>query len=591
MDSSTAQILRFGLFEVDLKARELRKGGLRLKLQQKPFQILEMLLERPGDLVTRKEVAERLWPGVHVTFDRSMNTAVNGLRRALGDSPRNPRFLETRQGLGYRFIAPVERAVRAAATRETGSPIDSIAVLPFANVAADPAIDYLADGIAERIIMTLSAVDRLRIVARSTAFRYRGRDLDAAAIGKDLNVRAVLTGRVDQRGPTLTIFTELMDVNTGWRLWGEQYDAPAAGFVAIEKEIARNIAAKLRLRLDGRQESRIATPDTRNFEAYLDYLKGRYFHCKMTEEALRMSVAYFEAALAQDPDYALAYTGLADTYALSAFLDIMPASEALPRAKELAMAALRIDGELAEAHASLATVKKLYEWDWEGAEGEYLRALELNPNHAPAHHEYAALLSSLARSDEAMREIHRAHELDPLSLVINNEIAWHLYMARDFEGALQQAWKTLALEPRFAPAQHTLGLANEQMGNLEEAIVEFQNACSCSGNHPAALAALAHAHAAAGQTSEALKLLHELEDISKQRHVSPCWLSLVHTALGHRGAALEWLERGLEQHDVWMVWLKVEPRFDSLRSDVRFQELLQRIRLQPAVSRSFAVSL
>jgi len=589
MDISTAQILRFGVFEVDLKERELRKGGLRIKLQQKPFQILELLLEKRGELVTRKEVAERLWPGVHVTFDRSMNTAVNGLRRALSDSPRNPRFLETRSGLGYRFIAPVDRVARTPA-QDSGSPIDSIAVLPFANVTGDPAIDYLADGIAERIIMTLSTVGRLRIVARSTAFRYRGCDLDAAAIGKDLNVRAVLTGRVAQRDSTLSIFTELMDVNTGWRLWGEQYDAPAAGFIAIEKEIARSIAAKLRLRLNGRQESRLATPDTHNFEAYLDYLKGRYFHSKMTEESLRMSVAYFEAALAEDPNYALAYTGLADTYGLFAFLDIMPASEALPRAKELAEAALRIDGGLAEAHASLAGVKKLYEWDWEGAEGEYLRALELSPNHAQVHHEYAALLSSLGRSDEAMREIHRAHELDPLSLVINNEIAWHLHMARDFEGALRQAWKTLALEPRFAPAQHTLGMANEQMGNLEEAVVEFQNACACSGNHPAALAALGHAHAAAGQTSEALKALHELEETSQQRHVSPYWLSLVHTALGNRRAALEWLERGVEERDVWMIWLKVEPRFDPLRSDLRFHEVLRRIGLQPAILRSFAVS-
>jgi TolB-like protein/Flp pilus assembly protein TadD len=591
MDPPTARILRFGVFEVDLKARELRKGGMRLKLQQKPFQILEMLLERPGELVTRKEVAERLWPGVHVTFDRSMNTAVNGLRRALGDSPRNPRFLETRSGLGYRFIAPVEKVVRASATQETDTPIDSIAVLPFANSAGDPAVDYLADGIAERIIMTLSAVDRLRIVPRSTAFRYRGRDLDAAAIGKDLNVRAILTGRVASNGSTMSVFTELMDVNTGWRLWGEQYDAPAAGFIAIEKEIARNIASKLRLRLDARQESRIATPDTHNFEAYLDYLKGRYFHSKMTEEALRMSVAYFEAALAEDPNYALAYTGLADTYGLFAFLDIMSAGEALPRAKEMALAALRIDGELAEAHASLAGVKKLYEWDWDGAEEEYLRALELNPNHAPAHHEYAALLSALGRSDQAMKEIHRAHGLDPLSLVINNEIAWHRYMARDYEGALQQAWKTLALEPRFAPAQHTLGLANEQIGNLEEAIVEFENARVCSGNHPATVAALGHAHAAAGQTGEALKLLNELEETSKRRHVSPCWPALMHTALGNRRAAFECLERGVKERDVWMVWLKVEPRFDPLRSDGRFDELLRAIRLQPADSRSFAVSL
>jgi serine/threonine-protein kinase len=254
------------------------------------------------------------------------------------------------------------------------------------------------------------------------------------------------------------------------------------------------------------------------------------------------------------------------------------------------MAALRIDGELAEAHTSLAAVRKLYEWDWEGAEWEYLRALELSPNHAPAHHEYAALLSSLGRSDEALREIHRAHELNPLSLVINNEIAWHLYMARDCDGAMQQAWRTLALEPRFAPAQHTLGLANEQMGNMDEAIVEFRNACTCSANHPAALAALGHAYAAAGQTSEALNTLHQLEEASRQRHVSSYWMSLVHIALGNHEVAFEWLERGLEERDVWMGWLKVEPRFDPLRSAARFQELLRRMRFEAAPLRSLAVS-
>lgn len=576
-ESSAAQIIRFGVFEADLKSRELRRGGLRLKLQQKPFQILEMLLERPGELVTRKEVAERLWPGVHVTFDRSMNTAVNGLRRALGDSPRNPRFLETRSGLGYRFIAPVERVNRAPATVESVRALDSIAVLPFTNVSGDPAMDYLADGVAERILVTLSGIDRLRIVARSTAFRYRGPDLDARVAGKELNVRAVLTGRVAQNDSTLSIFAELMDVQTGWRLWGEQYDGPASNFASIEKDIAKTIAEKLRLRLDGRQASRVTTPETRNFEAYLNYLKGRYFHGKLTEEAVRMSVAYFKAALSEDPNYALAYAGLADTYSLSAFLDLMPAREAMPHAREAAQAALRIDPDLAEAHASLAGVKKLYEWDWDGAESEYLCALELNPDHAPAHHEYAAYLSALGRTSEAAKEIHRAHELDPLSLVINNEVAWHLYMARDFEAALRQAWKTLALEPRFAPAQQTLGLANEQLGSYDEAIVELQNACACSGSHPAAVAALAHAFAKGGQRSEALKLLRDLEDASQQRHVSPYWMSLMHTGLGNYSQAFEWLERGVDGREVWMVWMKAEPRFDPLRSDRRFDELLRRM--------------
>jgi len=222
-------------------------------------------------------------------------------------------------------------------------------------------------------------------------------------------------------------------------------------------------------------------------------------------------------------------------------------------------------------------VKKFYEWDWKGAELEYHRALELNSNDAAAHHGYAALLSLLGRADEAMKEIQRAQELDPLSLVISNEVAWHRYMARDFEGALQQAWRTLALEPRFAPAQHTLGLANEQLGNFEDAIIELRNACSCSGDHPGAVAALAHAHALAGQTGEARKLLYELEDRSRRRHVSSYWISLVHVGLNDRDGALEWLERAVAERDVWIAWAQVEPRFDSLRAHPRFEAVLRRV--------------
>lgn len=574
-ETASARILRFGAFEVDLQVRELRRRGLRVKLQQKPFQILELLLTRPGELVTRKEVAQHLWPGVHVNFDRSLNTAVNALRRALADSPRNPRYLETRSGLGYRFIAPVEKISDAQEQRHAAS-IDSIAVLPFINAGGSPALNSLTDGIAESIIAALSSDTRLRIVAHSSAFRYRANDQDAVVIGKDLNVRAVLTGRVAERAGSLNVSAELVDVATRWRLWGAQYECSASRISGIEADIAAALAGKLRVHLNGGERSTIGTG---NLEAYQDYLKGRYFYGKMSEDALRKSVAYFKSALEADPRYALAYAGLADTYTLFAFLDLMRAAEALPQARDLAETALQIDPQLPEAHASLAGIKKLFEWDWAGSEGEYRRALQLNPNLASAHHWYADHLSTLGRFEEAISEIRRAQELDPLSLVINNEVAWNLYMARDFEGALEQAWKTLALEPRFAPAQHTLGLANEQLGNLEEAIVEFQNSCACSGNHPGALAALAHAHAQSGATGEAQKILHDLTDISKRRHVSPYWLSLVHTALGDHDAAFDLLHRGIEERDVWMVWLNVEPRFDALRADGRFKDLLRSLRL------------
>ena len=431
--------LRFGVFDVDTQNRELRRRGLRVKLQQKPFQILHLLLSRAGKFVSRAQLAEYLWPDLHVNFDRSLNTAVNTLRRALGDSPENPRFIETRAGLGYRFIAPVE------------------------TIEERPAPDW----------------------AGQTERAYSG-----------------------------------------------------------------------------------------NVDAYHDYLKGRYFQNKMTEEDLRRSVAYFEAALAAEPECALAYAGLADTYSLLAYLGILAAKGAHERGIECTAAALRIDPQLAEAHTALAGLKKLYEWDWMGAEAAYRQALSLKPNNAHGRRMYASLLSAMERHPEAIEEIRRAQQLDPLSLVINAEAAWDLYMARDFQGAVDQAWRTLAMEPRFAPAQHALGLAYQQMGMLEDAIIEFQNARICSTNHPAAAAALCHAYAAVGQKSEAQELLRELEAQSRNRHVSAYWVALMHAGLGDDRGAIQYLKQALEDRDVWLVWLAAEPRFQRLRSDGRLDDLL-----------------
>ena len=432
--------LRFGVFDLDMQNRELRRRGLRVKLQQKPFQILHLLLTRAGTFVTRGQLAQHLWPDLHVNFDRSLNTAVNSLRRALGDSPDNPRFIETRAGLGYRFIAPVE-------------PIEE--------------------------------------------------------------------------GASASIQT-----------------------LTIEKVYARNV------------------------DAYHDYLKGRYFQNKMTEDDLRKSVAYFEAALGADPDCALAYAGLADTYSLLACLGILPAKEANARASEFTAAALRIDSKLAEAYTALGSIKKLYEWDWRGAEAACRQALELKPSDAHGHRVYASLLSALERHAEAIQEIRRAQQLDPLSLLVNAEAAWDLYMARDFQSAAEQAWRTLAMEPRFAPAQHALGLAYQQMGMLEEAIVELQNARVCSTNHPAAVAALGHAYAIAGQRREAEELLHELERRSRNRQVSAYWVGLLNAGLGDNGGAMKCLKQARDDRDVWLVGLAAEPRFDQLRSEGLLDDLL-----------------
>lgn len=546
--------LRFGVFEVDLQSRELRKRGLRLNLQKKPFQILELLLERPGELISRKEVADRLWPGIYVNFDRSLNTAVNALRRVLGDSSKSPRYLETRSGLGYRFIAPVERVTADPEIRQPVRAVRSIAILPFTSAAGVPLTDRIAEEIEDRVLAELSTIDNLRIAGRSAVARHLKPALDTALLGRELNVKGVLTGRISHHGTSLNAAVELVDAATGWRIWGENCLGAADDIDALGRTVAKCVAAQFR-----------PHQEKGNDEGLQDYLKGRFFLAKINEDALRRAVAYFESALAQDQTSALAYSGLADAYTMFAFLEVMPPSIAYTRAKQYAESAVRLDTKLAEARTSLACVRASFESDFASSESEFRLALDANPSYAAAHNGYAALLSSLGRFDEARDEIRRALDLDPLCLVINSQAAWDLCMARDYDAALQQAWKALALEPRFAPAQHALGLANLLLGNNEEAIVEFQNTCVCSDHHPGALAALAHAYAAAGQKNEASTILKQLEETSGRKHVSNYWFGIVLTALGDMKAALDHLQQGMRDGDVWMTWINVDPRFEPLR--------------------------
>jgi len=332
---------------------------------------------------------------------------------------------------------------------------------------------------------------------------------------------------------------------------------------------------KSRLTLEDRKPS--ARPQTLSPGAYQDYVKGRFYRNKTTEESLKRAIRHFEQAIEKDPSYALAFAGLSDAYTLLAFFNLVPAHEVLPRAKQAAFKALEIDEGLAEAHTSLAAIMKVYDWDWRGAECEYRRALELNPKFSEAHRSYADLLSATGRHQEALRENRRAQELDPLSCTISMEGAWNLYMAREYRAAQQQALKTLKMEPNFAPAHFALALAYERMQKPKEAIAAFARTRSIAGDNPATIAGLGHALGAAGQKAESRSLLKELHKMSKSRYVSPCCLALVHAGLGEKDQAFEWLEEAVATHDVWLVWLKAEPRFDSLRSDRRFQELLDRL--------------
>jgi TolB-like protein/Tfp pilus assembly protein PilF len=575
-----ARAARFGPFELDLGAGELLCGNSRIRLQEKPFQILALLLERKGQVVTREDLRRRLWaPDTHVGFDRNVNTAVNKLRQALGDSPRSPRYIETLAKRGYRFIAPVHVSVSQESPPDgTGHEhLHSVAVLPFEIAEGDPEMDYLADGITDTLISALSRLSGIRVMARTTVFRYKGRPLEIGTLARELNVHAALFGRIAARGGNLEIATELVEVRHGWRLWGEQYHRPVSDIQAIQEEIAREISDKLRLHLTREQEERLSQRSTENTVAYQDYLRGRYHWNKMTEEGLRKGIEYFERAIGQDPGYALAYSGLADCYGMMAHYNRLAPREVMPKAKVAAEKAVELDDRLAEGHASLAGILNFYDWDFAGAEREYRRALDLNPNYAVAHHRYGDLLSALGRAEEALAETRRALDLDPLSLVINMGLAWNLYIARDYRPSLEQSLRALEMDPALASAQFTLGLAYEQMEQFPKAIEAFESVRDGSGRNPTSLASLAHVYTRAGKKRLAMAVLKELTDPSRSGFVLPSMIALVYAGLGEKEQALAWLEKAFEHRDASLVWLKTEPRFDALRSLKKFRALLTRV--------------
>jgi serine/threonine protein kinase/tetratricopeptide (TPR) repeat protein len=466
--------------------------------------------------------------------------------------------------------------------RRSGRAIDSLAVLPFENLTSDPETEYLSDGITETLIHRLAQLPRLRVMARSTMFRYKGQPIDPQAIGRDLHVRAVLTGRVFERGDALLIATELVDVADGSQLWGEQYNRQRADIFAVQDQIAKEISERLRIRLTGEDRKWLAKRHTEITEAYHLYLKGRYYWNKRTEEDIKKGIEYFNQAIEKDPSYALAHTGLADSYYLlaSTAYGAFPSKEAFPRAKEAALKALQIDETLAEAHSSLAGVLT-NEWDWLGAEKEYKRSIQLNPAYATAHHFYAFYLAALGRLEKALAEIKHAYKLDPLSLIINRDLGLIFYYARQPDRAIEQYQKTLELDPNFLLAHQALGRAYLVKGMHQEALAEIQEAAHLSGESAVMSAALAHAYAATGQTAAARKILADLLERSKQSFVSPSSIAVIYAGLGDTENALRWLEQAFEERSVGLLTLKVHPIFDGLHPDARFQDLLRRIGLAP----------
>jgi TolB-like protein/Tfp pilus assembly protein PilF len=455
--------------------------------------------------------------------------------------------------------------------------VRSIAVLPLANLSQDPGQDYLADGLTEALTTDLGKLSALRIISRTSTMRYKGTKKSLAEIARELRVDAGLEGAVLRSGDRVRVTAQLIEAPTDRHLWAETYDRELRDVLALQAEVARAIAVQIRLKLSrspGLRRASNADP-----EVYELYLKGRYSRDQGSEEGLKLAFAYFQQALEKEPQYAPAYAGLADSYAMLPFYTDTRPSEAFPKAKAAATKALQIDETLAEAHASMAYVETYYDWDWAGAEKEFKHALELNPNYAAAHHAYSRFLASVGRLEEARAELKRAQDLDPLSLLVQANEGVISYFARQYDEAIRQLNKTLELDPKFPVPYWGLGMCYEQKKMLSEAIVQFQRVIELSGRGTNTISSLGHTYCLPGRNSEAQKILLELKDRSKKRYVSGYQIALVYLGLGQNDQAIKQLEHAFQERSTLLSYLKMDPRFGPLRSDPRFQDLIRRMGL------------
>jgi TolB-like protein/DNA-binding winged helix-turn-helix (wHTH) protein/Flp pilus assembly protein TadD len=617
------RIIRFGVFEVDVQETELRKQGIRIKLQDQPFQILLMLLEHRGQTVSREDLRCRLWPAdTFVDFDHSLNSSIKKLREALGDDSENPRFIETLHRRGYRFIAPVNgpefpgaestkvvavspspgkllkrrRLIVVLAVCVTAfglvvagtwylrygraTQVDSIAVLPFINGGGDLNTEYLSDGITESLTDSLTHVPQLKVKSRRSAFRFKGRDVNLQRVGDELGVSAVVSGRVAPYGDRIEVSAEITDVRDNTEIWGQRYKGKSTEIISLEQQIAGDIAQKLRSKLSPANKQQITKQGTLNPEAYQLYLKGRYHWNKRTEAGFKKAIEFFREATEKDPSYGPAYAGLAESYDLLPQFGALPTAQAILLAKKAATKSLELDDDLAEAHTALAAASYLGR-DWATAEREYKRALELDPNSAVAHHWYAILLVAIGHLEGAVTEIRRAQELDPLSPIIHVGAAWPVYsFLRQWDLSIEQCRDALDLDPNFAVAHNRLGFAYEFKGRYEEAITEHEAAVRLTDGADYALAGLAHAHALAGHKVEARRILGVLEGRSREFFVNPYHIATVQVALGNNQEALAFLEKGfIDGYSGDWSGFDRSPLFAPLASNPRFQDLVRRLNL------------
>jgi serine/threonine protein kinase/Tfp pilus assembly protein PilF len=464
-------------------------------------------------------------------------------------------------------------------TQRVSKIIDSLAVLPFENASSDPEHDYLSDGITGSLINNLATVPKLRVMAQSTVFRFRGRGIDPQAVGRELNVRAVLTGKIIQSGGSLRIGTELVDVATGSQLWGAQYDCKPGDIFSIQDEISNEISEKLRLKLTRAEKKRLAKRQTDDADAYRLYLKGLHHWNRWTEEGFYKAIEYFQQAVDKDPGYALAYSGLADSYVLLGWNSYLPPKDAFPKAKLAATRALQLDPDLGEAHTPLAALMWLHDWQWQDAEREFKHSLALNPAYPTANHWYAEYVMTMGRQLEAIARMKKSQDLDPLSLIISVAIGWAFYNDRRYDDAIEQLRRTVELDPNYPVTYWIMGLLHRKMGRFEPAIADGEKGVQLSGGSILMRAALAQTFAAAGKKKNAIQILDELTKLARQKYVASYYLAGIHIGLGEDDLALEYLQKSFEEHSHWLIYLHMDPGMDSLRSNPRFQDLLRRVGL------------
>jgi TolB-like protein/DNA-binding winged helix-turn-helix (wHTH) protein/Tfp pilus assembly protein PilF len=643
MEPRPNSVVRFGTYEVSLHSGDLRKAGLRIRVQQQPLKLLGILLERPGKVVTRDELRSRVWPSESFgDFDQALNIAIGKLRSALGDSAENPRFIGTLQKRGYRFIADVsvvEADVRskkpdsmagdpAALERKTEpgpmvqgaglavvrkrrtwptsriivalalvlslpilavwlfrsrgpapTGIRSLAVLPLENLSGDASQNYFADGMTDELITNLAQISALRVISRTSVMLYKGARKPLPQIARELNVDAVVEGTVLRSGDQVRVTAQLIEASTDKHLWSQSYEGELRDTLALQNRVASAIADQIRINLTPHEQAVLKSVKLVNPEAYESYLKGRYFWNKRTADGLKVALAYFKEAIEEDPKYAQAYSGLADTYALLGDWQyaVMTPKEAFPKAKAAAIKALELDSTLGEAHNSLAFVLDGFDWDLDAGGKEFQRAIALNPGYATAHHWYAWHLSLLGRFDEAITEMRKAENLDPLSLIINADLAELLGLAHSYDESIRQSRKTIEMDPNFALAHSQLAQAYLQKHMYDEAVAELQEAVKLSGDSPTCIANLARAYVASGKRSEAVKLLGDLKKRSNPGYSNAAEIAMIYASLRDADQSMTWLEKGYDERFNPGVLLR--PGFDPLRSDSRFQNLLHRVGL------------